>query len=186
MSTTVSWPASATLLLLISVAVNVVQASRIHSLLETPKEHLAPLGEPARVIEGSAISGEAARVAFDDGRPTVVYYFNSDCRWCERNWPNVEALAAAAGDRFRFVAVTAEPDVRDFAAARGFGFEIVQRVTDESRRAFGFRGTPHTVVVSSQGIITHEWVGAYDTAHRRQIERLFDVPLPGLETMNTR
>jgi hypothetical protein len=95
-------------------------------------------------------------------------------------------LAAAGGDRFRFVAVTAERDVRGFAAARGFGFEILQRIPEEARRAFGFRGTPHTVVVSSQGLITHEWVGAYNKDHRRQIERLFDVPLPGLEAISPR
>ncbi|HSC07942.1 MAG TPA: hypothetical protein VLD59_14045 [Steroidobacteraceae bacterium] len=70
--------------------------------------------------------------------------------------------------------------MRRFVAVRGFDFEVIQAVSDDTRRAFGFRGTPHTVVVSSQGLIRHEWVPAYDRHHRRQIERLFDVALPGL------
>jgi hypothetical protein len=36
------------------------------------------------------------------------------------------------------------------------------------------------VVVSSQGLIAHEWLGAYDSDTRRGIERLFGVTLPGL------
>ncbi|HSC29929.1 MAG TPA: TlpA disulfide reductase family protein [Vicinamibacterales bacterium] len=173
-------PPTVLALLLLSVCVNVLQAARINTLLETRAAPLAPLGALAPVLDGVTTRGARSRVAFDDGRPAVIYYFSSGCGWCERNWPNVEALAASSGDRFRFMAVTAERDVRSFVAARGFDFEVIQAVSDDTRRAFGFRGTPHTVVVSSQGLITHEWVGAYDRHHRRQIERLFDVALPGL------
>jgi hypothetical protein len=173
-------PAATLALLLVSVGVNVLQAARITSLLETRTAPVAPLGAPAPVIDGLALSGEPARLVFDDGRPTVLYYFSSTCGWCNRNWANVAALAAAAGDRFRLVAVTAERDVEAFADERRFGFEIVQGISDETRRAFGFRGTPHTVVVSSQGLIAHEWLGAYDRDTRRGIERLFEVTLPGL------
>jgi hypothetical protein len=134
----------------------------------------------ARRVDGAALNGEPARLLFDNGRRRVIYYFSSSCRWCDRNWPNVEALAAAGGDRFRLVAVTAERDVRPFAEDRGFGFEIVQGISEDTRRAFGFRGTPHTVVVSSQGLIAHEWLGAYDRDTRRGIERRFEVTLPGL------
>jgi hypothetical protein len=149
-------------LLLISVGVNVLQAARITSLLETRTGPVASIGAPAPIVDGLAPGGVPARVAFDDGRPTVLYYFSSACGWCDRNWANVAALAAAGGDRFRLVAVTAERDVQAFADERRLGFEIVQGISDETRRAFGFRGTPHTVVVSSQGLIAHEWLGAYD------------------------
>jgi hypothetical protein len=167
-------------ILLVSVGVNVLQAARISSLLETRTGPVAPIGAPARVVEGMALSGEPGRIAFDDGRPTVIYFFSSRCGWCDRNWANVEALAAAGGDRFRLVAVTAERDVRAFADERGLALEILQGISEDTRRAFGFRATPHTVVVSSQGLITQEWLGAYDRGARRGIERLFEVTLPGL------
>ncbi|HSC07941.1 MAG TPA: hypothetical protein VLD59_14040 [Steroidobacteraceae bacterium] len=90
-------PATVLGLLLVSVCVNVLQAARINTLLETRAAPLAPLGALAPVLDGVTTSGVRSRVAFDDGKPAVIYYFSSACGWCERNWPNVEALAAASG-----------------------------------------------------------------------------------------
>jgi hypothetical protein len=166
-------------LLLISVGFNVLQAKRIEDLL-----HASPMagrvGAPAGAIVGTALNGAPVRIAVDAGQPTLVYYFKTTCGWCERNWHNVQALADAAQDGYRLVAVTSEPDVAAFARSRGFTFEVVQDLSNETRRHFGFKGTPHAVLVSAQGLVSHEWLGAFQGGAVRQIEDLFGIVLPGL------
>jgi hypothetical protein len=166
-------------LLLISVGLNVLQARRIDDLLD-PSPTTGRVGTLAGAVVGRGLDGAPVRIAFDTGQPTLVYYFSTTCRWCERNWRNVQVLADAAQDGYRVIAVTSEPDVAAFVRSRGFAFEVVQDVADETRRRFGFKGTPHAVLISAQGLVSHEWLGAFQGNAARQIENLFGIVLPGL------
>jgi hypothetical protein len=60
-------------------------------------------------------------------------------------------------------------------------FDILGGISTATTRAFGLGPTPHTLVVSSQGQISHEWMGAFNGRRLRLIESYFDVSLPGLE-----
>jgi hypothetical protein len=110
----------------------------------------------------------------------VLYFFSSKCKWCEENWANVRALSAAGQDRFRFIGVASETALAEFVRARRLEFEVVGGISPETLNAFGFGATPHTIVVSSQGRISREWVGAYEGRQQRSIESFFDARLPGI------
>lgn len=173
-------PLAVPVLLLISLGVNVLQANRIETLLR-PSAGGRLVGTVAAPIHGSDRNGAPVRVMFDGGIPTVLYYFSSRCGWCDRNWANVRTLTRESGGRFRFIALTSESDIASFLERLGLEGEVIQALDDDGRRAYGFAGTPHTVVVSAQGRISHEWVGAYQGEILRQVEELFSVPLPGLD-----
>ena len=167
-------------LLFASVAMNVLQARKIRDLVEPAVSVRSRVGQVASPVTATALDGRARTISFDGALPTVVYFFSSTCRWCERNWANVAALARASTGRFRVVGLATETDLATFAKARNLDFELFGGLSEEARRSLGLGATPHTLVVSSQGRISHEWVGAFDTRRKRAIENFFEIELPGL------
>jgi peroxiredoxin len=159
---------------------NALQARRIHSLVETKPSSRSRVGSLAPVLNGVGLDGRHRSVDFVKGMPTVLYFFSSTCSWCERNWANVQTLAKASAGRFRFVGVSRERDLAEFARTHEVAFEVVGGISDEAVQAFGFGPTPHTVVVSSQGLISVEWTGAFEDKRKRAIEAFFELELPGL------
>src|SRR5689334_5033047 len=105
-----------TLLVLLStsVGINALQARRIRELIEPGPAPVSRIGVPAIPIRGVDVSGSPRTITFDARQPSVVYFFSTQCKWCEQNWANVRALAAAAPGRFRFVAVAEERDLAEF------------------------------------------------------------------------
>lgn len=170
----------AVLVLGLSVCVNVLQANKIRSLAANTGVRGTLAGTTAGTVVGASADGQVTTLRLNRGLPTVLYYFSSSCRWCERNWQNVAELSRRAGGRYRVVAVTAEAEMGSFLKDRAPGLEVLEQLSPETVQAFGFRGTPHTVVVGPDGIITHEWRGAYTDRIARQISELFGVVLPGL------
>ena len=166
-------------LLLVSAALNVVQARRIQpsARLRASSAHLGQRAEP---IVATDVTGKPTWIRFDQGRPTVLYYFSPSCHWCERNWDNVREIASQANARYRVVAISSDPTLARFVDDHRFSFEVYGGVSDEARFALGLTGTPHTVVVSAQGIISHDWSGAYTGSLERTVEDLLHVSLPGL------
>jgi hypothetical protein len=171
---------SGLLLLLVSAAVNVLQAQRIHFLLETTNAGVSGIGKPATPVDGFTLGDRSVTVRFDERRPTVIYYFSPTCGWCERNWANIKALSAAADGRYRLIAVTADRGVSDYARRHDLELEVIEGISENVRAAYAFYGTPHTVVVDAEGVVTHEWRGAFNPRIERQIEELFGIKLPGL------
>src|SRR4029453_16252510 len=100
--------------------------------------------------------------------------------WCVRNWRSVAALEKQTRGRFRFRAVTAGPSPTIDLTGYGVDFPLFTARHPWQLRAYGFRGTPHTVVVSPQGQLLRSWIGAYTGAVKRDVERFFQVRLPEL------
>lgn len=174
---------SGLLLLLVSSAVNVLQAQRIQSLLRTTGVGASVIGQKASRIEGVTTDGTRATVSFDERRPTVLYYFSATCGWCERNWVNVQALQDAAAGRYRLVAVSSERGLGEYVRQHQLGVEVIEGISENVRAAYAFYGTPHTVVVDAGGVVTHEWRGAYGARIGRQVEELFGLVLPGVQAL---
>lgn len=168
-------------LLMVSATVNVVQARRIQSSakLRTSGVHVGQRAEPIAV---TALTGTPTWIRFDQGVPTVLYYFSPGCQWCERNWDNVREVASQAHGRYRVIAISSDQSLAQFADDHRLSFDVYGGVSDDARFALGLTGTPHTVVVSAQGIISHDWSGAYTGSLERAVEELLHVSLPGLRS----
>ena len=171
---------SVTILLALSAGINVLQAQRIRSLNAANIPVSPAIGQAAPPIQGFALDGQPQDISLRAGVPTVVYFFSPTCSWCERNWANVEALRNQAAGRYRVIAVSKTRDLRAYVGAHGLGIDVVEGISDNTRQSFGFSGTPHTVVVSSDNVITHDWRGAFTARIERQIEELFEIRLPGV------
>jgi hypothetical protein len=166
--------------LAVSVAVNVLQANRIYGLLSSPRQS-SRVGRPAPILRG-VMRGQPTVIDYGS-RPTVLYYFRSTCGWCTQNWPSVRALANQAGDRFRLIAVTAEAQAAATLSQLGIDMELLASMDQGSQADWRFKGTPQTVVVSNQGVVTHDWPGPYIGEVQREIEDLLSVRLPSLHPL---
>ena len=170
-------------MLLGSVALNLLQANRLRAFTEAKLASL-PLGAVAPPIRVSTLAGAPVDLSFA-GRPTILYYFSPKCAWCERNWLNVKALAAALAGRYRVVGLSTSSDVAAYVQERGLSFEIYAGLTPDLTRAYYLGGTPHTVVISAAGRVERNWAGAYTPRVQREIEQAFGITLPGLSMPGT-
>ena len=168
------------IVLFASVAINASQARKIRSLVDSPISGRSRVGEVATPIIGVGRDGQPVSIDFIGGQATVLYFFSPTCESCERNWDSVKALAHASEGKFRLIGITAKSDFATFAQQRGLDFELVGSISASAQAAFGLGGTPQTLVVSSQGRISHEWIGTFDGRRKQAIERFFEVELPGV------
>jgi hypothetical protein len=129
-------------------------------------------------LNGRDVSVDVAR----SGKLTVVYWFSPTCVWCKRNSANMRAMMEGAGKRFDFVAlsVTAE-GVRQYLAENQLRGEAYAEPSVATRSAYGFGGTPQTIVIGADGKIVRSWEGAYSGRLGSEIGEVLGVHLPGLK-----
>jgi len=168
-----------------SLALNVRLGWKLRGLESTVAGLRTPYRLPSGVtlppIPATDLGGKPAVITYAGYPPTVLYVFAPPCRWCARNLANIQALASARGGTYRFVGLSlSDTGLREYVAANNLRFPVYTRVAPEAIRALRLGGTPHTLVVSSEGKLLKNWVGAYGNDLQREIERYFDVRLPGL------
>jgi hypothetical protein len=167
--------------LALSAVINVALANEVHRCRSTlARPRLLP---GARVPSFTAVSlaGMPFRVEYPSAQPTVLYYFSTTCRWCERNWSNVRTILEAGRGRFRMIGVSSSMDVEVYLRDRRIVFDVViTGLPEVATRDYRFTGTPQTVVVGTDGVVLASWPGAYVAAQASDIERYFGVDLPGL------
>jgi hypothetical protein len=165
--------------LALSVTVNLLQAQRLRILDGGSQD--GTVG--ARLAHLNVTMPDGRRVPLSSGDApdgTIIYFYSESCGWCERNRPNVRALRKAVRGRYRFVAVTTDPrstgDMQD-----SDGADLSGTVSQDTRRAMGLGGTPHTLLLSPDGVVLQSWRGAYSGSTLREVQTYFGLSLPGLE-----
>lgn len=167
-------------LLMLSVGVNVLQARRIKTMIDAKAAVASSVGHQVVPLEGFSTDGVPVLRPVARDVPTVLYYFSPTCTWCDRNWDNIRALDRGTQGRYRVVLVTRARGVRQYLAERGLNLDVVEGISESVVEAYRLNGTPQTVVASIEGIITHDWRGAFTPRIERKIEELFGVLLPGV------
>jgi hypothetical protein len=167
-------------LLMLSVGVNVSQAKRIKDLVKARVSAVSSVGHQVVPIEGFSSDGAPVLKPVGKDIPTVLYYFSPTCAWCDRNWDNIRALDRGANGRYRVLLVTRARGVRQYLADRRLDLEVVEGISESVAEAYKLNGTPQTLVASIEGIVTHDWRGAFTPRMERQIEDLFGIALPGV------
>lgn len=164
-----------------SLGVNGALAWRLGHLPTAPitTERL-PAGTPLWPLEARSLSGDAVRLNPGRATPAVLYFFSTSCGWCERNWPNVLALEASTRGRYEFIGISNSIDTAEFVSERALPFICLTGLRIEALRRLHIGGTPRTIVVSSDGRVVRDWVGAYTETTLEEVERFFSVNLPGL------
>jgi peroxiredoxin len=166
-----------------SLGVNGVLWWRLeHKLIEPVVTERLPLGTQVLPFEARTTSGERVQITSSETRPRILYFFSTSCGWCERNWANVSALEAATRGKYEFIGISNSLDTAEFAHERGLPFKCLTGVPADVFRRHHIGGTPRTIVLSTDGQVIGDWIGAYTSGAQKEIEGFFDIRLPGLKT----
>ena len=95
-----------------------------------------------------------------DGRVTVLEFFASWCKECERTLPRLERQALTSGVRWISVSVDESADHAVQAARRwALSHPVGHDARGEAKRAYGVRAVPTVVVVAPEGRIAATFKG---------------------------
>ncbi len=175
-----------TALLIVSAAINVFQNRKITQLRSAiailKSEGQLALGSTVPSIDARDENKNSARLSYvEGGPPTVLYVFSPQCGWCTRNLDSIKALAKGINGSYRFAAVSlSEEKLQEYITEKDFKFPIYTGLSISTAKAYKFGGTPQTLVISSDGRVQKNWMGAYAGATKSEIEEYFHITLPEL------
>lgn len=163
-----------------SLGLNVVLAWRLRQSSAAPvtTERLVP-GTRILPLEARSLNGDPVRLTAGRSKPAVLYFFSTSCGWCARNWQNVLALEVSTRGRYEFIGISNSIDTAEFVSERALPFTYLTGVPINTLRRLHIGGTPRTIVVSRDGAVVRDWVGAYTNATLQEVEKFFGVDLPG-------
>ena len=175
----------------VSLVTNLLLAYRIRTLNDSLAELNAPppavqVGTKVSPIKAQNLGGQTQVISYtEEDRPLVLYIFTPQCSWCARNLPNLKALLAQGRGSYRFVGLSlTDKEVRDYAAKNQLELPIYFNPSDEAMREYKLGGTPQTIVISREGKVVKNWVGAYTGSQQAEVEQFFGVNLPGITRGN--
>lgn len=140
----------------------------------------APDGELPRneVLEGEllpaaiVLDGDDNEISTQSflGQPLVINFWFSTCIPCERELPDFAEVHDEVGDEVRFIGINtvdSVPVMERFAAERGVEYELYLDFFAELVQGAGVAAFPHTLFVTSDGVII-EQAGVLDADELRE------------------
>jgi peroxiredoxin len=173
-------------LLLASISLNVALALRVRSFVRFQStraaERLVKVGTAVPPIAAKRLDGHQEVLSYDKtGQPTVLYVFTPTCIWCARNLNNLKALMDKHGAEYRFIGLSlSEEGVAQYVARNSLGVPVYSGLSPETLKTYKLGSTPQTIVISPEGKVLQDWVGAYAGPQKSEVEAFFHITLPGL------
>lgn len=176
------------LLLVASLSLNVYLGWKIRQGTTSSRQNTVTLSPGTKVDPVTAVTldGIQHTISYEDtNKPTVLYVLSPTCVWCDRNNANLKRLSELRGNDFRFIGLSlAEPGLKAYVDAQNLEFPVYTRLTTETIQALGLGSTPQTIVISPDGRVLKNWIGAYIDPLRPEVEAYFAITLPGLTSTN--
>jgi peroxiredoxin len=172
--------------LVMSVTLNVLMAHRIRTTDSVREaafaDRLLKVGTTVPAITAKRVNGGSEVISYQvTSEPTVLYVFTPTCIWCARNLSNLKTLLENDSDHFRFIALSlSDEGVAPYVAKNGLAIPVYSGLSPETKKTYKLGGTPQTIVISPEGRILQNWVGAYVGTQKSQVEAFFHITLPGL------
>jgi peroxiredoxin len=176
-----------TVMLAASVALNVMLSLRVReltSLQNAVRAHRElEIGTAVPPITAKRLDGRSEAITYvESNRPTVLYIFTPQCGWCARNLNNLRTLVGQRGGDYRFIGISLSKEgLEKYVADHQLTFPVYTDIPKELGEAYKMGGTPQTVVISPQGQVIQNWVGAYAGDEKSQVEAYFNITLPGIQ-----
>ena len=98
------WKADSFVLVLLafSLALNAYLGVKIKNLsaANDTVNPTAAIGSFLETLDAHTTEGEPQTIRLTAGKAAVIYIFSPECRWCERNLPNITYLAAKRNEEY--------------------------------------------------------------------------------------
>ncbi|MEE8584083.1 MAG: TlpA disulfide reductase family protein [Acidobacteriota bacterium] len=173
--------------LFVSIALNLLLSREVASLRQTlavlKSEGRLAVGDPLPPLQAFDLAGKAVTVSYSDGaQPTLLYVFSPSCGWCTRNLPNIRHLTSALRSEYRILGISlSSQELESYIQEKGLGFPVLTQASPASLEAYKLGATPQTLVISPEGTLLKNWLGAYVDQVNEDIQQYFNTQLPGLE-----
>jgi peroxiredoxin len=180
--------AGITVALAVSLMLNVLLAHRVRSLVHGQEtqitDRLLKIGAIVPPISVKVLDGQQAVISYKGtSGPTVLYIFTPLCKWCARNMDNFKTLVDQAGTKYRFIGLSlSEEGLVQYVSKNELKIPVYSGVSIEAKQAYKLAGTPQTIVVSADGRVLQDWMGAYVGEEKSQVEAFFHATLPGIRS----
>jgi peroxiredoxin len=184
-------PFATTLLLVLSVILNVALAHKVTNLRGVinalKSENRLKVGQRLPDITARDLAGRPMLLRYSDSKvPTLLYVFTPACSWCYRNLDNIRAVEGGSNGKYRLVGLSLSAKALGaYITEHRLGFPIYT-VTEDVVSTYKLGGTPQTLLISSAGTLIRNWTGAYQGPLQSEIQRELGIPLPGLRPLQTR
>jgi len=97
---------------------------------------------------------------------------------------NFKTLVDRESDRYRFVGVSLSGEgLVQYVAKNNLSLPVYSGLSLETLKIYKLGSTPQTIVISHDGRVVQNWVGAYVGDQKKEIETYFHVNLPGLREL---
>jgi len=94
---------------------------------------------------------------------------------------NFKTLLREEGGKYRFVALSlSDEGLSEYTEGNNLNLPIYAGLSSQTKKAYQLSGTPQTIVVSPDGRVLENWIGAYVGEQKSQVEKFFHITLPGL------
>ena len=163
-----------------SLGLNVYLGATRNATRRTNIHELIMEGAHAPKFEGTTLKGLKTQIDYGkDDKETLLYVFSPTCHWCQKNQENIRAIVRTRPDLHIFGVMSGSVD-RGAASAEAEPFPEIVTPTLSTARAYGFGGTPATILISPSGKVLKSWSGAYVGTMALDISRTLGITLPGL------
>jgi hypothetical protein len=175
--------------LAVSVTLNVLLAHRVRSMTyarsASMAEYQLKVGIAVPPIAVKQLDGQQELITYQgENQSTVLYVFTPPCSWCARNMDNFKTLLGKESGEYRFIALSlSENSLAEYVAKNDLKLPVYSGISMDTKAAYKLSGTPQTIVVSPEGRVLQNWMGAYVGDQKSQVEAFFHVSLPGLKEL---
>src|SRR6266446_608852 len=172
-----------------SLSLNVLLAGRLRSLSQTVSarmtEHRLKAGASVPPINANRFGGPHELISYQNtNQATVLYVFTPPCSWCGRNLDNFKTLVEKEGRGYHFVGLSlSDQGLAEYVMKNNLKLPVYSGLSSETLKTYKLGSTPQTIVISPEGKVLQDWVGAYVGDQKSQVEAFFHVSLPGLRDL---
>ncbi len=140
------------------------------------------VGASVPSIQASDSDQNSVSVSYSaENKPTFLYVVSPKCGWCAKNLQNIKTIASSARERYRFIGLSlSDENLQEYIAQSNYGFPIYGGLTSSTKADYKLSATPQTIILSPEGKVLKNWVGAYEGSLLREVEEYFSLRLPGL------
>ncbi len=94
---------------------------------------------------------------------------------------NLKTLVGKERGHYRFIGLSlSEEKLREYVARNELKLPVYSSLSPETLKTYKLGSTPQTIVISPEGKVLHDWVGAYVGEQKSEVEAFFHITLPGI------
>lgn len=172
------------MLLIASLSLNVYLGWKVKRGTPSDSQNTVKLspGMTVQPMTAMNLGGKQETISYaEHGKPTVIYVFTPSCSWCDRNNQNIKTIVGLKRESFRFIGLSlADDGLSGYVESHQLTFPVYRSLAPEAIEMLGLGSTPQTIVISPDGRIVKNWIGAFGGGLKPQVEEFFNVQLPGL------